>query len=279
MAAQKDSSKAQYGADKVSRYNWSDPGSPGRFMMIHKDQIVIDEDLYQRCANSPAAEKKVLKIASDFNWVAFQVVSVVERDGAYHAVDAGHRVRAARRRSDVSYLPCMVFDIGSIQDEAEHFLKVNTNRKPMNAVDRHKAYLVAEEPTATLAEKYVESAGREFSSSSGPGFVSCVNDIRYCIQTDKDALDRVWPVVVDLCEERRINRQVLMGLYYLERFANEKPSSRRIRNKILSLGYDEIMDAAKSGAAFHGHGSPTSYADGMLKAINKKLQKKVSIEK
>ena len=272
-----DSSKHPSGADKVSRYGWSNPGTPGRFMMIHKDQIVIPDDSYQRAATGGGADSKVLKIASGFSWVAFQVISITERDGVYYAVDGGHRLRAARRRSDIDLVPCMVYETSSIEDEAKAFDVVNSNRKPMGAVDRHRAHLVQNDAVALKAEQYAAAAGRVISKNASSGTISCVNDLKKCIKEDTDALDRIWPLVVSLCEGHKMVHSILMGIYYIERYCSEPASSARISKKILAIGYDEMAKAAQSGAAYHGHRSPKAFADGMVKAINKGFQQKVEL--
>jgi len=273
-----DTSKTPSGADKIYRYNWSDPGSPGKFSMIHKDQIVIPTDSYQRAASGGEADRKVIRIASEFSWVAFQIISVVERGGVFYAVDGGHRLRAARRRSDIQMVPCMVYSSDSIKEEAKSFDIVNSNRKPMSAVDRHRAHLIQGDPVAIKAEEYVKEASRTISKHAGSGTISCVNDLKKCIKEDESALSSVWPVVVELCDGQKMLQTVVRGLFYLERFCSEKVSSRRIRSKVLSVGYDEIAQAAKAGAAYYGAGTPRAFADGILKVINRGLHTKVEID-
>ena len=272
-----DTSKTPLGADKVSRYGWVDPGIPGRFVMLHKDQIVIPADSYQRSAAGGEADRKVLKIASEFSWIAFQVVSIAERDGVHYAVDGGHRVRAARRRSDISMVPCMVFESESIKDEAKAFDVVNSNRKAMGAVDRHRAHLVQNDEVAIKAELYAAKASRVISKNGSSGTISCVNDLKRCIKEDECALSTIWELVVSLCEGQKMVHSVLMGIYYIERYATEPASSDRISRKIRSIGYEGIAKSAQSGAAYHGHRSPKAFADGMLKVINKGFQNKIEI--
>lgn len=267
------------GKPKTERYGWSDTGEPGHFRMIHKNEIIIPEDSYQREASGGSRDRKVLRIASNFSWVAFQVISVMEREDGLYAVDGGHRLRAARKRHDVDLVPCMVYTSLSIADEAKHFDTVNSNRKPMGAVDRHAAHLVQGDPVAIKAERLVASSGRKISKNAGPGTFSCVNDLKKCIKQDEDALRSVWPVVAELCEGEKIPQTILGGLYYLERLATEPPSSSRFREKLMKLGYDRIVKAAKAGATFHEHRSPTSYADGILSAVNKGFHRKIDLQK
>lgn len=275
----RDSSVRKDGQDKVLRYKWSNPGQPGRFLMLHKDQIVIPEDSYQRAALGGDRDTKVLKIASEFSWVAFQIISVAERDGVFFALDGGHRLRAARRRSDVDIVPCMVFETNSIEEEAKAFDTVNTNRKSMGAVDRHRAHIIQKEDTAIVAEMYAARAGRRIASKSTADTIKCVNDLKKCIKEDRDALDAIWPVVIEICRGEVMSQVIILGLFYLQRFASEPVNSPRITNKILSLGYGSMTKAAQAGAAFHGHRTQRSFADGMLKAINKGFKYKVDIDK
>lgn len=263
---------------KSERYGWSDPGKPGHFCMIHKDQIIIPEGSYQRAAAGGDSDAKVLRIAASFSWVAFQVVAVVFRGGVYCAIDAGHRVRAARRRDDVDMLPCMVYELDSIKDEAKAFDVTNSNRKPMGAIDRHRAHLVQDDQIAIKAEKYAAIAGRHISKNASSGTISCVNDLKKCIKEDEKALERVWPVVIELCEGHKMVHSILLGLFYIDRMASESPASGRITKKIMSIGYEGMARSAQEGAAYHGHRSAKTFADGMIKAINKGFQKKLEIQ-
>lgn len=262
---------------KVERYKWSDPGKPGKFQMIHKDQLVIPVDSYQRESSGGDGDKKVLRIAANFSWVAFQVVSVVERDGVFYALDAGHRLRAARKREDIQMLPCMIYDLDSIVDEAKAFDVTNSNRKPMSAVDRHRAHIVQGDDIARKAEKYAMDAGRVIGKKTGAGGIACVNDLKRCIKEDDKSLSSVWPVVVELCEGHGLTQDILNGLYYIERRASEPASSKRIRSKIMQIGYEGIARAAKEGAAYNGVRNGKNFAEGMIKVINKGFQKKLEI--
>lgn len=262
---------------KLERYKWSDPGKPGRFQVIHKDQLVIPVDSYQREASGGDGDKKVLRIAANFSWVAFQVVSVVERDGVFYVLDSGHRVRAARKREDIQMLPCMIYELDSIVDEAKAFDVINSNRKPMSAVDRHQAHIVQGDDVAKKAEKYALAAGRVIGKKTGAGSIACVNDLKKCIREDDKSLSSVWPVVVELCEGHGLTQDILNGLYYIERRASEPASSKRIRGKIMQIGYEGIARAAKEGAAYNGARSGKNFAEGIMKAINKGFQKKLEM--
>jgi hypothetical protein len=92
------------GTDKVARYGWTVTDEPGVLRMLHKDHLLVPAE-YQRDAN----EDKVRKIASEWSWLSFGAVIVGHRGGKYYTIDGQHRVLAAKRRSDVGEVPCVVF--------------------------------------------------------------------------------------------------------------------------------------------------------------------------
>lgn len=262
---------AQSKIDKVKRYKWRPLDAPGQFRMINKHDLVIPTDHYQRVASTA----KVRRIAANFSWAAFQVISVSEIDGGkYHVIEGGHRTRAAMERSDINFVPCMVFQMPTIKDEAEAFLQVNVNRQPMRAVDRHRAYIAAGDEVAIKVEAAVRQAGRKIDASQGPNYVTCVNELRKCIVDDAPAFNQVWPVVCSLCEGHKITRDIVIGLFWLHRKVEGGIASPKRAKRICEVGFMEILEGSRQGREYHGHPGASAIADGMLKKINHGLRNK-----
>lgn len=262
---------AQSKIDKVERYKWRPLDAPGQFRMINKYDLVIPTDHYQRAASVA----KVRRIAAKFSWAAFQVISVSEIGGGkYHVIEGGHRTRAALERHDIDVVPCMVFRMPTIKDEAKAFLEVNVNRNPMRAVDRHQAYIAAGDEIAMKVEEAVRQAGRKIDASQGPKVVSCVNELRKCISEDETAFNRVWPVIYSLCEGHKLTRDIVLGLFWLQRRVEGGVSSQKRAKRIYEVGFAEILEGSRQGREYHGHPGPTAIADGMLKKINHGLRHK-----
>ena len=260
---------------KAERYKWSPLDKKGDFKWINKRFLVVPTDEYQRSGNKP----KELRIASKFSWSAFQVISVASRpDGMFNVIEGGHRFRAALMRDDITEVPCLVFDGQSQKDQAAAFVKVNSDRKPMRATDKHKAYLVAGDELALKVQSYIDWSGRKVGHSATESQVSCIIDIRKCIDLDEPAFRSVWPVIVDLCQGHPMHQAIVSGLFYIERNASEPASSPRINGRLLQLGYDEILMAGKKGRQFHGSGAPKHFAEGIIQAINKGLRNRVEMK-
>ena len=254
-----------------SRETWSQLDRQGRFKMISKHNLIIPTDHYQR----NGSEKKVQRIAAKFSWAAFQVISVSDDgNGTYHVIEGGHRTRAAMKRNDVDMLPCMVFEMETVEEEARAFLEVNVNRAPMSAVDRHRAYIIAGDRVAVKVENLVKQAGRKIDASQGPNSISCVNELRKCITDDEDAMLRVWPVIFNLCEGQKITRDIVLGLFWLERRMNGGISSTKRARRILDVGFEKILAGSRQGREYHGNPGSRAIADGMLKQINHGLRSK-----
>lgn len=139
------------GVDKVTRYGWTVKDQPGDLRMVHKDLLVVDIS-YQR----EVTASKVTAITAAWSYLSCGALIIAERNGTLYVIDGGHRLAAAKRRSDITHLPCVVFQTASAEAEARGFLSVNTGRKPVNAMVKHKALLVAGDEAA-LVEPQAEA--------------------------------------------------------------------------------------------------------------------------
>lgn len=262
---------AQTKIDKARRYKWVDLDGQGTYRMISKHDLIIPTDHYQR----HGSDAKVLKIASRFSWAAFQVISVSDNgDGKYNVIEGGHRTRAAMKRSDVDRVPCMVFEMASIEDEAKAFLEVNVNRSPMSSVDRHHAYIIANDDLAIKVENLAMAAGRRIEKGQGAHSISCVDNMRQCLSEDEAAMNRVWPLICNLCEGQKITRDIVLGLFWLERRMDGGITSPKRAKRILDVGFERIFVGSRQGREYHGHPGSSAIADGMLKQINHGLRSK-----
>lgn len=260
---------------KRELYDWKMIDKPGTFAMISKKEIMVD-DRYQR----PHSVTKAKKLAAEWSWVACGAISVALREAGgdvqWFAMDGQHRVLAAQYRDDIDQLPCMVFDLESVSDEAKGFLLSNTNRRNMSMVDRFKALLMTEDHHARIVNELVLSAGRTVRAGGDAHSVACVQIMLHCAREDEAALRRAWIVVKELCgTEHRITQTVVQGLWYLERHlkAGESLSSTHWRKRIVQVGYRTINEAMEQSAIYHGGGrGMKNCAMGVANAINKGLR-------
>lgn len=266
--------KTPQGMDKVSRYKWDLQDMPGQLKRIDKADIRFDE-AYQRQIN----HAKVRAIARDWSWLALGVITVAQREGRYFAVDGMHRVSAAMLRSDVSDLPCVVFQSSSVKDEAKAFIRANTNRKAVTTAQSHKAKIVAGDEVAIFVQSLLDSAGLQVSTSSHKaGGIKCLGVMHKLAKNRRDALLRAWPLVCEVSDGHPINERVLEGLVYLAAHASQDINERKWRERIIRLGHGGIKAAAESAAAYYAKGGARVWADGIAQALNKGLQHKMELQ-
>ena len=124
------------GTPKEEKWKWARPSSPGTYRQINKSELNID-DRYQRDEQS---RDRVMRIARDWDWSLFEVLMVAERsDGTFWVFSGGHRVRASFYRSDIQALPCLVFSMNDVADEARAFIAVRKMSSSIKALDTYRA--------------------------------------------------------------------------------------------------------------------------------------------
>jgi hypothetical protein len=191
--------------------NWSNPGPKGTFRHIHKHNLNID-GRYQRTAVS---EEKIMKIARNWSWAVYQVLTVVLRkDGTYWVVEGGHRVRAAFYRDDIDMLPCIVFEEDQLSEEAMMFYGINSCRTTINAFGKHKALVVSEDEMALLVNKIVEDNGYTVTACSRPGGFTAVGSLRKWVMENAPLANQVFAGLARIAVDREPFSGDLYGAVY-----------------------------------------------------------------
>lgn len=127
----------------------------GKFALIDPREIVIDSS-YQR----PERPALIGDIATDFTWSAFGAISVYRRNGVLYAGDGQQRLKAAMLQDPIpKAVPCIIFPQETIEKEAKSFLTINVNRKAVSPLEKHRAQLVAKDPSALAIERALETVG------------------------------------------------------------------------------------------------------------------------
>lgn len=260
-----------HGIDKVSRYGWEMRDDQGEFRMINKRLLNVNREIYQR----EAYQGKILELASSWSWIACGALIVAERDGIFWVIDGQHRKLAADRRSDISSLPCMVFRVAGVKNEASAFLASNTNRRNVSALDKYRASLAAEHDTAASVQMALDEAGLHITQSSGSpcGFKSVALAQRIA-EKDFDGLVDVLTLCGVLAREGNcaVHSRLLTGLYYIHKNAEVSLEDMRLRKRIIQIGATALVEAANKAAAYFGRGDGKVCASGMMQAINHGLR-------
>lgn len=261
---------------KVDRYNWQVQDAPGHQQMINKNWLLVDSS-YQR----NVSDAKVLNIAREWSWIACATIVVALRDGKFYVIDGQHRVMAALRRADITYLPCIVFKITDVANEAQGFLTIQTQRKAMYSAEKFKALTITENPAALFVQNLVAQSGRIIDRSSEKNTVACISLLLKLAETAPDMLQRIWPLVVLVCKGYPLHNRILEGFMYLESnmHAGESLMNKNWFNRIEKVGYAALLDSAAKASAFYSRGSAKVWAYGMLEALNKNMRNRLDIQR
>lgn len=255
---------------KREKYSWAEPCSPGRFKMISKYDLNVD-DIYQR---DQKAVTKVLSIARKWDWSLFGTILVSQRrDGSYWVYEGGHRTAASFYRDDIDLLPCMVFSDKDISDEARAFVGANTLKSNVSAIIVNRAGVVSKEPHATMCEEIAKAFGYRIVQSSGAGCFSGVVALRKIVEQDPVLASDCFGACARIANGMYFSAMLLSGLALLVQ-------KMRTKYKITLFEtdyFDALLQAGVSGceAAIHrerynsGVGGSVSAARGLLEIINK----------
>lgn len=263
------------GNDKITHYGWVIRNSPGTMDNIPKNSLVIGAE-YQREAN----RAKVLEIAGAWDWLACGAVVVAKVSGKFRVIDGQHRVLAARKRSDIDTLPCLIFQTAGIAEEARGFLALNTLNKPVSAIDKHKARLIAEEPVALKIQRTLDRLGLNLSkTASGPGQFGAIAWANRRAVEDYENFDRLMGTLADITRDAGVPvaEKLADGLWYLDRHLSGGIYERRVIERIKHVGAEKLLDGALRASAYFARGGARVFATGMLEVLNKGLHRKIEL--
>jgi hypothetical protein len=267
-------------SDKAhARFGWLPLNQPpGDRRDLRVDQLLID-DAYQRGEN----EDEIRDIARDFNWAAFGEIAVAQDpNGKLYVIDGQQRTAAARRRG-ISTVPAMVHHLNQ-EDAARAFLWANSRRKPVNAVGKYKAELLARLPHAILVDQLLQEAGLHLkpnSNASNTG-IRCISVLKKWAVANERILRKTWPLFIQLVEGGGIlNEWVIDSICYMESRLEKQNKSilhNPWRKRIVALGTEGISLAAKKASAYYARGGAKVWASGLIDSLNHGKQHRLSLD-
>lgn len=256
------------GKSKVQQYRWELKDKPGELVWLHKTALRVDHD-YQRHGN----QTKAIAIAQRWSYVACGVIVVAKRttDQGMYVIDGQHRVLAALKRDDVQQLPCIVFESDGPKQEAAGFMDANTQRRMPTSQEKWRAQMMRGDQNTLFVNALITQAGRTVSNCAGPTTVRCLTSLLRAADSDREALGRLWPLVVELSVGKVLHERIFDGLFWLETHLPDDESlvDRRWRERVLRVGYDGLLEAAHKAAAYFTRGGNKVWGTGMLEAMNK----------
>lgn len=251
---------------KRERYGWSPLDSMGEYRLVSKTDLHIDVE-YQRDAHS---DKRVLDIARDFSWRLFEVLSVARRpSGALTVFDGGHRLRAAMKRDDVTVVPCMVFDLAEIKQEAQAFLDRNTTSTAVSAHDKHRAKVVVGDEVAIRARAILAQFGYTPSKASGVPFTTrAIAEVEGQVRANEALATQVIGLCAEIAAGQQMAVSLLRGLFEAARRTPDVLISLNAK-KLIAAGQDVLIVQMARSKALAGKGGARIEADAIVQFLNK----------
>lgn len=133
------------------------------------EQLEVDPS-YQRSIENPESQALIAQIALNWHWGRAQLLTVSRRDGRLFVVDGQHRLAAAKLRGDIQQLPCLIEEYADVAEEAALFNDLNDRRRPVSALDKFRAAVVAGDPDCIAIGAAMERAGLALAPHTNPLF-------------------------------------------------------------------------------------------------------------
>jgi len=241
--------------------------TPGDFLWISKHQLHCDPR-YQR----PVKEKKVWRIANYWNWPGCGALAVARRpDGSYFIYDGQHRYRAAMCLPQVQELPCLVYEMAELRDEAAGFISINLERSTLPITERFQALLMVGNRQATRLEQMAREAGRHIGVPSDKTHISCIATIMRCLKDDEKPMLQVWPVIIHMHRDHPMLGRLVLALWATERRMpfGHSLNDNRWRDRLHKLGPLFLQQQLAAALALEGKWSETIYANAIVRELNK----------
>lgn len=262
--------------DLTKRYGYSIVDKPGVFEWLDKSSLHVD-DSYQR----KASQARIKLINKNWSWIACGTILIAERQDGYFVMDGQHRVLAAMTRNDINLLPCMIYQVQSVKDEASGFLTTQIGRKPLSTLDRFQAQIIADDQDAIFVKNLLDKYGYKPGTPSQESLkhVRCLSTLLTWTKTDKNILDATWPLIVKLCEKKFVIDKLVGGLCYIAKHAKGEGINNKFwEERIIATGYDCLMDGARKAMLFHEASGEKIWALGFVKAINKGRRSQIELK-
>ena len=128
-----------------------DPGPKPELAWLDIDALFVD-DRYQRTLESKRSVALIAKIAAEFYWPSFGVLTVAPAaaggvENKYAIVDGQHRYTVAKHRGEAK-VPCCIIAAETLQQQVMAFLSANKDRIVVNQFAVYHAALRAGWPKA-----------------------------------------------------------------------------------------------------------------------------------
>lgn len=248
---------------------------PGKFMLLSKFEIRVDHT-YQRPEKSRYA---INEIAKEFSWKSFGTLAVADRNGRFYVFDGQHRLKAALRLPTITKVPCMVFTVEGMHEEAKGFCRMNITRSPVRSIDHFRASLAAGDSEAIELDILLKDLGiklvpyvKQYSE------MQCIGMIRQHFATDPIRTERSLRACLRLTRsgDEPLFESLVSGMFYLDGCisSDQGVNDPRFLRKLDSLGGQKVLESINRAKAYYVRGGAKVFAQGILDAVNHGLHKR-----
>lgn len=165
---------------------------------IDKQVLRVDPS-YQRTMESRRSQQLVERIAAEFDWMRFGLVTVTRQNCI---VDGQHRHGGALLRDDVTEVPCLVLPTDDAAEAARVFVSLNRDRVALTPLALFKAELAAGNKDALQIAAVCKAAGAEALtypvqlSAMKPHQTQAISTLRAQVKTDPALATKALTVAV-----------------------------------------------------------------------------------
>ena len=264
------------GADKCKQHGWADIESPDyELCNISKQRLWVDHT-YQR---SDLSEKNITAIAGSWDWHCCGCLVIGKRGDKYVVIEGQHRLHAAMKRREITELPCIVFRFKSIEQEARAFLAINTMRKCVSSMDKHRAGSSANDADILATNEVLAAAGVSLSKSpsksshtKGVGVVK-----KLLMDHGRPAVLQMLTILKSVAWDAGIPAETMKAVCYLQKNI-EGGIDGRFVERLINVGGKGISRAEAAGANLGLSASPRWKAVGILEAVNHSLKNRYTLK-
>ncbi len=230
---------------------------------------------YQRTPD----EKRIEKIAINWDDMKANLVHVSERPDGYYVIDGNH-TRLASERAGKTDILCRVHTNLTIEDEARLFSELNTTSKKPSFPEILKARAAAGYALESSYLELLDKAGIDYVLTKGAH--GCVLKCHAALMTIyKKTTSAEMLRALTIAKEAANNREVFYksgffpGLCSIVIYHPELDINRLIDRVKMTTSSQvmEIADKHKRGASIGGHGQTLYYYEAYVDIYNKGLRK------
>lgn len=260
--------------DNIKKNKWKLVDKPGEFFQIPKKDLFIDID-YQR---TKINEMRINAFAANWSWVKCGVLTISIRNNQWFIVDGQHRKLAADKRSDITTLPCMLYELNSVPNEAMAFVDINTSKTTVGAFDKFKAMILGGDPIAIELNNLFKKYGYKASHNTGVKNIACLMTAWRLFKKDSKLFNKIWPAITEINQDSNITNEILTAVFYTEKHANKYKLTiieNPIKTYLVKAGGRLINAEIRKEIQIIGKGGARILSNALIKLILKQRSLKM----